>query len=246
MQLLSVVIPVYNEGEHIAATLESLVPNIPADSQVMVVYDFDGDNTIPVVQRIRDALPCKVTLLKNDLGRGVLNALKAGFAAATGRFVFVMMADLSDPPEIIPVMLDKAEKENLDVVCASRFMPGGTHEGGPWLKNLLSKTAGLSLWYLTSMPTHDATNNFKLYSRKFLDSVTIESQGGFEIALELTVKAWQNGWNVGEVPSSWKERSSGKSNFRLWKWLPYYLKWYFKALFGRRRPQKCSAEKIGM
>ena len=232
---LSVVIPVYNEGEHIATMLNTLCTHIPDDSQVIIVYDFDGDNTVPVVERIRNSLPFEVTLLKNDLGRGVLNALKAGLKAASAKFVFVMMADLSDPPDIIPTMLEKAEKEKLDVVCASRFMPGGTHEGGPWLKNLLSKCAGLSLWYLTSIPTHDPTNNFKLYSRAFLMETPIESAGGFEIALELTVKAWKHGWNVGEVPSSWRERSGGKSNFKLWKWLPHYLKWYFYALFAPRR-----------
>ncbi|MBP5641365.1 MAG: glycosyltransferase family 2 protein [Victivallales bacterium] len=232
---LSVVIPVYNEGEHIATMLNTLCTHIPDDSQVIIVYDFDGDNTVPVVERIRNSLPFEVTLLKNDLGRGVLNALKAGLKAAIAKFVFVMMADLSDPPDIIPTMLEKAEKEKLDVVCASRFMPGGTHEGGPWLKNLLSKCAGLSLWYLTSIPTHDPTNNFKLYSRAFLMETPIESAGGFEIALELTVKAWKHGWNVGEVPSSWRERSGGKSNFKLWKWLPHYLKWYFYALFAPRR-----------
>ena len=238
MPELSVVIPVYNEGEHIAEMLGTLKSNIPDDSQVLVVYDFDEDNTIPVVQRIQADLPFEVTLHKNDIGRGVLNALKSGLNAATGRFVFVMMADLSDPPEIIPTMIEKAKRENLDVVCASRFMPGGTHVGGPWLKNTLSKCAGLSLWYLTSIPTHDPTNNFKLYSREFLSETPIESEGGFEIALELTVKAWKHGWNVGEVPSSWREREGGKSNFKLWKWLPHYLKWYFYALFGRRQPSR--------
>ncbi len=238
MPELSVVIPVYNEGEHISTMLHTLCSNIPDDSQVFVVYDFDGDNTLPVVERIRHELPFSVTLLKNELGRGVLNALKAGLQAARADYVFVMMADLSDPPEIIPTMLEKAKRESLDVVCASRFMPGGTHEGGPWLKNLLSKMAGLSLWYLTSIPTHDPTNNFKLYSRRFLSETTIESIGGFEIALELTVKAWKRGWNVGEVPSSWRERSGGQSNFKLWKWLPHYLKWYFYALFGPHRQRK--------
>lgn len=235
MRRLSVVIPVFNEAEHIGSMLETLQEHIPEDSQVLVVYDFEGDNTIPVVKALQPSLRIRATPLLNELGRGVLNALKAGLAAADGRFVFVMMADLCDPPSLIPVMLEKAEADGLDVVCASRFMPGGTHEGGPWLKNLLSRMAGLSLWFLTSIPTHDPTNNFKLYRRDFLQAVTIESKGGFEIALELTVKAWKGGWKVGEVPSSWKEREGGESHFKLWTWLPRYLKWYFAALFGRRK-----------
>ena len=230
---LSIVVPVYNEGMHIVAMLRALAQIIPDDTQVIIVYDFDEDDTVPAVQSIKDGLPCCVELHKNELGRGVLNALKSGFAAARGEYVLVMMADMSDPPEIIPVMLDKAQKEGLDVFCASRFMKGGSHIGGPWLKSTLSKIAGLSLWYLTDLPTHDCTNNFRLYKREFLSEIAIESKGGFEVALELTVKAWKGGWNVGEVPSSWHERNGGKSNFRLLKWLPHYLRWYFYALFGR-------------
>ena len=111
MPELSVVIPVYNEGEHISTMLHTLCSNIPDDSQVIVVYDFDGDNTLPVVERIRHELPFGVMLLKNELGRGVLNALKAGLQAARADYIFVMMADLSDPPEIIPTMLEKAKSE---------------------------------------------------------------------------------------------------------------------------------------
>ena len=239
---LSIVVPVYNEGKHIAEMLKALGPNIADDTQVIIVYDFDEDDTVPAVKSIRESLPYCIELHKNDLGRGVLNALKSGIAAAKGEYVLVMMADMSDPPEIIPAMLDKGKKEGLDVVCASRFMKGGTHIGGPWLKNTLSKLAGLSLWWFTGIPTHDCTNNFRLYKRGYLSETVIESKGGFEVALELTVKAWKGGWNVGELPSSWKERSAGKSNFKLWKWLPHYLKWYFYALFGRCKSRRTKTE----
>jgi dolichol-phosphate mannosyltransferase len=91
--------------------------------------------------------------------------------------------------------------------------------------------------------THDPTNNFKLYSRRFLDTVTIESTAGFELALELTVKATIAGRRVAEVPTTWRDRTAGQSNFKLRKWLPHYLHWYwvaFRARFGsvaRRRPR---------
>ena len=80
-----------------------------------------------------------------------------------------------------------------DVVSASRYMRGGGQIGGPRLKRLMSRAAGLTLHWFAGVPTHDPTNNFKLYSRAFLDAVTIESTAGFELALELTVKATQMG-----------------------------------------------------
>ena len=95
--------------------------------------------------------------------------------------------------------------------------------------------AGLSLHHLAGVPTHDPTNNFKLYSRGFLDAVTIESTAGFELALELTVKATLMGRPVAEVPTTWRDRTAGQSNFKLRKWLPHYLHWYRAAFVGRVR-----------
>jgi len=85
------------------------------------------------------------------------------------------------------------------------------------------------------VPTHDPTNNFKLYARGFLDAVTIESTAGFELALELTVKATLAGSRIAEVPTTWRDRTAGQSNFKLRKWLPHYLHWYRVAFEGRLR-----------
>jgi hypothetical protein len=130
-------------------------------------------------------------------------------------------------------------RSGAEVVSASRYMAGGRQVGGPPLKRLMSRTAGLTLHWFARVPTHDPTNNFKLYSRRFLDSVTIESTAGFELALELTVKATLDGRRVAEVPTTWRDRTAGQSNFKLRKWLPHYLHWYWAAFRGRwlrRRP----------
>ncbi len=124
-----------------------------------------------------------------------------------------------------------------DVVSASRYMRGGRQVGGPPLKRLMSRTAGLTLYWFAGVPTHDPTNNFKLYSRRFLDTVTIESTAGFELALELTVKATLAGRTVAEVPTTWRDRTAGQSNFKLRKWLPHYLHWYRQAIVGRWLPR---------
>jgi dolichol-phosphate mannosyltransferase len=120
-----------------------------------------------------------------------------------------------------------------DVVAASRYMKGGHQVGGPLLKRLMSRTAGLSLHWFGGVATHDPTNNFKLYSRRLLDTTPIESQAGFELALELTVKATLAGRRVAEVPTTWRDRTAGESNFKLRKWLPFYLHWYWLAMKGR-------------
>jgi len=63
--------------------------------------------------------------------------------------------------------------------------------------------------------------------------VTIQSTAGFELALELTVKATLQGRKVAEVPTTWRDRTAGTSNFKLRQWLPHYLHWYRLAFTGR-------------
>ncbi len=230
--LLSIVIPVYNEGENIAGVLTNLEAALPADPvEVLIVYDFEEDNTIPVVKRLQSHFG-NVRLQRNDIGRGVLNALRKGFQVARGKYVLVMMADGSDEPEAIRPMLELA-RSGADVVAGSRYMRGGGQEGGPWLKRTMSRTAGLSLHWVAGLPVHDATSNYRLYSRRLLDAVTIESSAGFELAIELTVKAQRLGLRLAEVPTTWHDRTAGTSRFRLWHWLPHYLHWYWFG-FGTR------------
>ena len=229
---LSIVIPVYNEGEKVAGLLRAIAASVEARPlEVLVVYDFEADTTVPVVRRLQAEVP-EVQLVRNGRGPGVLNALKTGLATASSPFVLVLMADGSDEPSSIGTMLEMAEN-GADVVAGSRYMKGGHQIGGPLVKRLLSRAGGLSLHWLGGIGTHDPTNNFKLYSRRLLENVTIESTAGFELALELTVKAHRMGMRIAEVPTTWRDRTEGKSRFQLRKWLPHYLRWYWYGIATR-------------
>jgi glycosyltransferase involved in cell wall biosynthesis len=235
-ECISVILPVYNEEGNIAACLRGLAKALDGlDHELLVCYDFDEDTTLPAIARMENK-PAAVKLIRNSLGRGPAHAIRAGFQAARGDVLVVTMADLSDPPEAIRAMARKIREEGADVVSGSRYMDGGSQTGGPWLKTFLSRTAGRSLHCLAGLGTHDATTNFRAYSRRFIESVRIESEHGMELALELTVKAHRTGYRVDEVPSSWQDRSAGESRFRLWKWLPRYLRWYLLAFKPGRKP----------
>src|SRR4051812_217582 len=230
---LAVILPVYNEGDAVEPVLRALSAGLQTSHELVVVYDFDGDTTVPVIARLAGDIP-NLRGLRNDLGRGVLNAMKAGIAGTSEPYVLISMADGSDDPHVVDSMVALA-RAGADVVSASRYMRGGHQIGGPPLKRLMSRVAGLTLHRFAGVPTHDPTNNFKLYSRRYLDSVTIESTAGFELALELTVKATLDGRRVAEVPTTWRDRTAGESNFKLRKWLPHYLHWYRAAFVGRLR-----------
>lgn len=226
--LLSIVVPVYREGENARATLERLATQAPAPHEILVVHDEANDPTVPVVDDLRQRFPA-LRAVHNTLGRGPALAMRAGFAAARGEAVLVTMADASDDVADIARMLAALEA-GADVVAASRYMPGGQQIGGPPLKNFLSRTAGRTLHWLAGLPTSDPTSAFKLYRRSVLERLPIESDVGFELALEITVKAHRAGFRVAEVPTIWRDRVEGQSNFKLLRWLPRYLRWYGLAL----------------
>jgi glycosyltransferase involved in cell wall biosynthesis len=226
---LNIVTPVYNEGENFPILYKAVQDNIKTPHRLIVVYDFDEDTTVPVAKGYAQK-DKTIILHKNDVGRGALNALKSGFNFVKQGPILVIMADLSDDLSMVDAMYEK-HIEGAAVVCGSRYMKGGKQLGGPLIKRTLSRLAGVSLYWVRRVPTHDITNNFKLYDKKLLDAITIESKGGFEVAMEITVKAFKKGFKITELPTTWRDRTAGEANFKLWKWLPSYLRWYFFALF---------------
>ncbi len=222
--------PVYNEGKVIPETIKRVHEAVNTPFELLIVYDMDEDTTVGAVKRIQ-AKYKSTKLVKNIYGRGALNALKTGFTKARGDAVCVMMADLTDDPKTLNKMMELYDR-GYEIVSGSRYMPGGKQIGGPFMKQLMSRAAGISLHYLTGIPTFDPTNSFRLYSKKFLEKTKIESNGGFELGIELTVKAYFGGHKVGEVPTTWTYLSK-ESRFLLKKWLPKYLKWYIWAI-GQR------------
>lgn len=227
-EALDIVIPVYNEGENIGRTLAEIEEKVRTPHRIWIVYDFDEDNTLPAVRRWNGPGET-IRLARNRYGRGVLNAIRTGFDLVEDGAVLVVMADSSDDLAVADAMFAKVN-EGYDIVCGSRYMQGGRQIGGPRLKKLLSRAAGISLRYLAGIPTHDVSNSFKMYTTRVLRSVQIESAGGFEIGMEILVKAHAQGSRIAEVPSTWRDRTTGESRFRLWKWLPSYLRWYWFAM----------------
>lgn len=236
--LLHINIPVYNESESILEVLKEIETRIAAPHCVNIIYDFDEDSTIPVVKKyIREQGLHNIFLLKNRYGKGALNALKTGFDSVSEGVILVVMADSSDDLIVVDSMFEKI-KQGYDIVCGSRYAKGGRQIGGPRFKGLLSRTAGLSLHVLTGIPTHDISNSFKMYKKSIFRDINFESTGGFEIGMEIVVKAFSKGYTITEVPSTWRDRSAGTSRFQLRKWLPKYIKWYLYALTHQSGRQK--------
>lgn len=236
---LDIVIPVYNEGGNILRTLAALKRCVATPFRVLICYDFEGDDTLSTIRSNRRECSGLDIVLVRNRARGAHHAIMSGFQASTAPFILMYPADDDYNADMLDSMVKKAQG-GADVVCASRFMPGGEMQGCPWLKALLVRLANFTLYHFAGLPTHDSSNGFRLFSRRVIERIPIESDTGFCYSIELLVKCHRLGWTVAEVPASWHERRAGQSRFRVLKWLPAYLRWYryaFATTWLRRSPQ---------
>jgi len=239
MSGLDIVIPVYNEGENILGTLDGLRRMLKTPSRVLICYDKPDDDTLTAIQSNPDAVKGLTIEFILNRGTGAHGAVMSGFAASKAPFIVVFPADDDFNPGILDGMVAKAG-QGADIVCASRFMPGGCMTGCPWLKAVLVRAASFTLFHLARLPVHDATSGFRLFSRRVVDGIAVESTRGFCYSIELLVKCHRLGWPIAEVPARWFERKAGESRFRVASWLFAYLRWYlyaFATTFLRRPPR---------
>ena len=242
MTRVSVVIPVYNEGEAIERCVDQLLDAITFPAELLFVYDDPSDTTVAPLER-RAALDARVKPTLNTYGRGPAKAIRFGVDAATSPVVVVTMADGSDDPHQIDE-LTKLVERGVVVAAASRYMKGGQQVGGPLVKASISRLAGITLHWVARVGTHDPPNSFKAYDREFVRSVGIDSDAGFAIGLELVAKARRSRQKVAEIPTIWLDRVEGESNFRMREWLMVYLKWWFFAFGPKSEPESLNARKL--
>ena len=221
-----IVMPVYNEGRRIRAVLDSLKA-ITYPARVFICYDSDGDDTLAALEGY-DAAPLTLMLVRNR-GRGAFAAIASGLAVSDAPFVVTYPADDDYNGGRVNALIRLALGGH-DLVSASRFMPGGSMDGCPLVKAVLVRTASWFMYHVVGVPTRDATNGLRLFSRRVIAQVPIDSREGFTYSLELLVKVHRLGWPVAETPFLWREREAGSSRFRILAWLPGYLRWVFYGL----------------
>src|SRR5258708_8023097 len=225
---LDIVIPVYNEGHNIVAVLAALKHALATPARVLICYDHAEDDTLPAIRENADAFAGLPVELVRNTGRGVHGAIMTGFAKSTAPFILMFPADDHINAPLLDRMVAPA-REGCDIISASRFMPGGAMIGCPLVKAVPSRNANFTLRHLARLPTTDASNGFRMFSRRVIDRIAVESTEGFCYSIELLVKAHRLGWKIAEVPVTWIERPDRRTRFRLFRWLPSYLRWYFYA-----------------
>ena len=224
---LEIVIPIYNEGENVIKLLTQFEHLIKTKLRVLLCYDFDDDNIFNYKDELKK-FKFEILLVKNS-DTGPCAAIKKGLYFGNSDCVIVYPADDFLNINIVDKMYF-AFKNGNDIVVASRFIKGGSMKGCPLLKSILVRAASTTLYLFSSIPVRDASNGFRLFSRRLLNTVYVESKVGFAYSLELLVKCKRLKFKIFEIPTKWEERSQGLSRFRIFKWLPEYLQWYFYGL----------------
>ena len=224
---LDIIIPVFREEGNISKTIEEIFKIPEINFRVMVVYDFDEDPTIQVIKNNFDK--SQIICLKNKY-QGLNGAIKTGFENIQSKATLLYPADDHENFNLISDMFYKFN-EGYDIVCASRFIDGGSYEGAPLIKRLIVKFVSFTLTNFTSLPTKDATNGFRLFSKSIVEKFPIESKKGFTFSIELLAKAHRNNYKITELPEKWPVRTSGKSKFSYYT-IPFYFKWYLYILMS--------------
>lgn len=213
---LSIIILAINERENLELLLPSLwdvLKSMGVNAEVLVVDGGSQDGT----QQAAEARGARVLQQKE---RGYGGALLTGFAAARGRYVLTMDADLSHRPSFVAEMWQAREQAH--VLIASRYVPGGKAEMS-WFRRFLSKVLNGTFARVLSLPYKDLSSGFRMYRADALKSMTIEARD-FDVLEEILLRIYAEGWSIKELPFEYQARGAGRSKAKLLKFARAYLR----------------------
>ncbi len=211
--------------------------------EVLVVHDFEDDTGLPIVQDLQQSYP-QVRTVHNQLGPGVINAIRSGVKAANGEYVLIFAADEVGPVLAIEDML-YLMSQGCEFVSCTRYAHYGRRLGGSFIGGFLSRLANQMFNKIIGSTLTDNTTGIKMFRKSVFDQLHLEAKPvGWAVAFEMSIKAQLLGLKLGEVPIISIDRLyGGKSTFRLGKWLPEYLKWFLWGAYHLRIRGKGSKAK---
>jgi glycosyltransferase involved in cell wall biosynthesis len=232
---LSILLPVRHEGVNLRIMLKILPAVVEVEHEVLVICDSPDDTSIAVVHDLMEDRP-NLRLVLNESGRGVINALRAGVAAARGEYVLIFAADEVGPVLGIDDMLSLMD-EGCDFISCTRYAYGGRRLGGSPIGGILSRWANRLFHLLCGSVLTDSTTGIKMFRRHVFEDLALESKPvGWVIAFEMAIKAQLAGLELGEVPIVSIDRLyGGRSTFCLGPWVVEYLKWFCWGMVQMRK-----------
>lgn len=209
-----VIIPTYNERENIEAIVTAVM-NLQSGFNVLIVDDGSPDGTAAIVKSMSATFPERLHIAERKGKLGLGTAYIHGFKWALQKgyeYIFEMDADFSHNPIDLERLYDAAAN-GADVAIGSRYVKGGAVENWPIDRIALSKGASLYTRIITFMPIKDPTAGFVCYRANVLSTINLDAITfvGYAFQIEMKFAAWKLGFNIVEVPITFKDRKLGAS-----------------------------------
>ena len=210
---VAVIVPTYNEKENIESLVAQLLA-LPIEVDVIVVDDNSPDGTGEIADRLAAENEGRISVIHRAGKLGLGTAYIAGFkyALAEGAdLVCSMDADFSHNPRYLPEMVAKIG-EGYDLVIGSRYVRGGGSNHGA-IRRVFSWGANTITRVMLGLCAHDTTAGFRCYRREVLESLDLDGikSSGYSFLFEMLFTVERRGWQVGEVPIYFEDRTLGAS-----------------------------------
>ncbi|MCX5895714.1 MAG: glycosyltransferase [Proteobacteria bacterium] len=217
---LSITIPTLNENNNIMRLIPrvmQVIATINCRYEIIVVDGGSIDGTPETAQHLG-------AIVIHQTERGYGGALKEGFKAARGECILTLDADFSHDPHFIQALWER--RDTADVIIASRYVESGS-ASMPFLRKLLSIILNTIFSKTLSLPLKDISSGFRLYKKRVLDALNLESRD-FEILEEILIKCYAEGYTIVEVPFAYAQRDTGTSKARVIKFGYAIMKTFFR------------------
>lgn len=217
---VSIIVPTLNEEENIEPLVSEITACAVPFRELVFVDDHSTDGTRARIRALEGSQPIRL-IEQNGADVGLAGAIMTGARAAKGEILIVMDADLSHPPDRIKDLLAPVFAGTADLVVGSRYIKGGSTQGWPLWRRIVSRTGAALAYPLTGF--HDSMCGFFAIGRSRLLELAPETSG-FKIVFETVVRA--NGTlRVREIPIAFRERMRGKSKMSLGIALRFFFHW---------------------
>lgn len=213
--MLSIVVPVFNEEQSLAALHQELDEVAAAenyDLEVIFVDDGSTDGSWVAIERLAEQDP-RVRGVRFRRNFGKTAALDAGFSCVRGETIMTLDADLQDDPHEIPRFLREIGN-GLDLVSGWKRT---RHD--PWHKVLASRVFNWMIATITGVKLHDHNCGIKCYRREVLDEVRLYG----ELHRFVPVLAAARGFRVGELVIHHRPRQFGRSKYGFTRFMKGFL-----------------------
>jgi len=207
-----VIIPTYNEIENIYEIIPAVLEQ-DERLELLIVDDNSPDGTSAAVEEIQKH-ENRVHLIKRAGKMGLGSAYLTGFKFGLDmgyEYIFEMDADFSHDPAMLPVLLKRAEEN--DLVIGSRYVHGINVVNWPLSRLILSWGASKYVRIITGMKVKDPTGGFKCFHRRVLESINFDEvlSDGYSFQVEMNYRTWCKKFRIEEVPIVFTDRREGQS-----------------------------------